>query len=74
MGNILPEFQKFLASHKLVPEEKIRFHVYWVRKFSNFSNGNEHLNLSLLILMNGVNIDEVYPVRDLPAGRQEAHR
>ena len=35
---ILPEFQAFLRSRKLVPEKNISFYAYWAHRFLAFCN------------------------------------
>lgn len=44
----LPEFQKYLVSHKFVPEKKVSHYAYWVSKFMFFSNNNK-LSQDLLV-------------------------
>lgn len=44
---LLPEFQEYLLSRKLVPEKKVSFYAHWVSKFLTFSNRNENLNQNL---------------------------
>ncbi len=48
-NKILPEFQNFLLSHKLVPEKNISFYAHWVSKFLGFSPKDENLSLDLRI-------------------------
>ncbi|MEA3368756.1 MAG: integron integrase [Candidatus Ratteibacteria bacterium] len=43
----LPEFQKYLVSHKLVSEKNVSYYAHWVSKFLAFSNSNENLNQDL---------------------------
>jgi hypothetical protein len=40
ISEILPDFQEFLLSHKLVSEKNIPFYALWVSKFISFINGN----------------------------------
>jgi integron integrase len=51
MKDILPEFQKFIAQHKLAPANQIPFHAYWVSKFLRFSNAQQDKSLDLRIQM-----------------------
>lgn len=44
----LPEFQKYLISHKFVSEKNAPYHAYWVSKFLGFSNNNKELSQDLL--------------------------
>lgn len=46
LDNILPEYQEYLISNKLVPEKNARFYALWVSKFLSFSNKNENLTHS----------------------------
>ena len=48
-GKTLPEFQKYLAAHKFVPEKKVSYYAYWVSKFIAFSNNNKGLSQELLV-------------------------
>jgi len=43
LGKTLPEFQNFLLSRKLAPENNVPLYAYWVSKFLAFSNNNENL-------------------------------
>jgi hypothetical protein len=38
INTILPDFQEFLRSRKLVPEKNIPYYAYWAGKFIHFSN------------------------------------
>ena len=49
MGKTLPEFQNFLLSRKLAPENNVPFYAYWVSKFLAFSNNNENLTHDLRV-------------------------
>ncbi len=40
MNNLLPEFQEYLISRKLVPEKNVQFYAYWASKFISFCNKN----------------------------------
>jgi hypothetical protein len=51
MRDILPEFQKFIAQHKLGPANQIPFYTYWVSKFLRFSNAQQDKSLDLRIQM-----------------------
>lgn len=43
VSKILPDFQKFLLSRKLIPEKNVAFYAYWVSKFLAFPNSSEDL-------------------------------
>ncbi len=45
----LPEFQDFLCSRNLVPENKVSYYAYWASKFLAFSNSNSELNRELQV-------------------------
>ena len=47
--SILPEFQDFLLSRRLVPEKNIPFYAHWVSKFLAFSNINRELDQDALV-------------------------
>jgi integron integrase len=47
-NRILPEFQDFLLSHKLVPEKNVPYYALWVSKFLAFSNKSSHLDPNTL--------------------------
>lgn len=49
LEDILPEFQKFLLSRKLVPEKNVFFYAHWADRFLAFSNNNKDLNQNLRI-------------------------
>lgn len=51
MNDILPEFQKFIAQHKLAPANQIPFHAYRLSKFLRFSNAQQGKSLDLRIQM-----------------------
>jgi len=38
--SILPDFQAFLRSRKLVPEKHIPYYAHWASKFLDFCNKN----------------------------------
>ncbi|MBI4826163.1 MAG: hypothetical protein HY807_07040 [Nitrospirae bacterium] len=46
---ILPDFQTFLLSRKLVPEKHVSYYAFWVSKFLAFSNTNNNLTDELKI-------------------------
>jgi len=48
--SILPEFQAFLRSRKLVPEKNIPYFASWARKFLYFCNNNSHLDNNKLVM------------------------
>jgi len=48
-SNVLPEFQKFLASRKLVPEKNVPYYARWVSNFLDFSNKNQDINCDLQV-------------------------
>lgn len=45
----LPEFQKYLISHKFVSEKNVSYYAYWISKFLAFSNNNNGLSQDLLV-------------------------
>ena len=45
----LPEFQKYLVSHKFVSEKNVSYYAHWVSKFLAFSNDNKGLSQDLLV-------------------------
>ena len=47
LNNILPEYQKYLISNKLVPEKNVPFYALWVSKFLSFSNRNEDFTVDI---------------------------
>jgi hypothetical protein len=48
--SILPDFQDFLRTRKLVPEKNIPYFANWVSKFLNFSNKSTQSDYKKLIL------------------------
>jgi hypothetical protein len=40
INNVLPEFQEFLRSRKMVPATNILWYALWVKKFLEFFNKN----------------------------------
>ncbi len=46
---ILPEFQDYLVSRRLVSKKYVSYHAYWVSGFIAFSNSNDDLTLELRI-------------------------
>lgn len=48
--NILPDYQAFLRSRKLVPERNIPYFVQWVSKFLHFYNKNNQLDHKKLVM------------------------
>jgi len=44
---LLPDFQNFLSSRRLVPKKNLPFYAYWVSKFLDFSNYNQEMTLAL---------------------------
>lgn len=50
LKNVMPEFQSFLLSRKLVPEKNVRFYAMWVRRFLAFVNGNDRKDIATLVL------------------------
>ncbi|MEA3489862.1 MAG: integron integrase [Candidatus Omnitrophota bacterium] len=46
---MLPEFQKFLSSRRLVSEKNVSYYAYWVTKFLAFSNNKRDLSQDLQI-------------------------
>jgi len=49
VDGILPEFQDFLLSRRLVPEKNVPFYAHWVSKFLAFSNINRELDQDALV-------------------------
>ncbi|MBM4311585.1 MAG: integron integrase [Deltaproteobacteria bacterium] len=47
--DILPEFQVFLRTRRIVPEKNIPFYAWWASRFLAFGNKNEHLPLDIRI-------------------------
>jgi len=47
---ILPEFQAFLRSRKLVPEKNIPYFAFWASKFLYFCNKNNQLDNNKLVM------------------------
>ena len=41
--DILPEFQEYLLSHKLISEKNIPFYALWASKFISFLNRNPNI-------------------------------
>jgi len=51
LNDILPDFQRYLASKNLVSSDKIPFHALWVSKFLAFSNKRQDKNFNSRISM-----------------------
>jgi len=49
INGVLPEFQDFLLSRRLVPEKNVPFYVHRVSKFLAFSNKNGQLDQDALV-------------------------
>ncbi len=49
MTNILPDFQKFLIEHELVPQKHVPFYALWASRFLSFSNRNKDKGMELRI-------------------------
>ena len=49
LNGVLPEFQDFLLSRKIVPEKDVPFYAHWVSKFLAFSNKNRQLDQDALV-------------------------
>lgn len=49
MTKILPDFQKYLVEHNLVPHGHVSFYALWVSKFLSFSNEHQDKNIDLRI-------------------------
>ncbi|MBI5417112.1 hypothetical protein HZA55_04085 [Candidatus Poribacteria bacterium] len=58
---LLPEFQKFLISHKLVTDKYVQFYAVWVHKFLKFSNENKNSSLDekIEIFLNNLRDSEI---------------
>ena len=48
--SILPDFQAFLRSRKLVPEKHIPYYANWAGKFLDFCNKNTQSDHKKLVL------------------------
>jgi hypothetical protein len=48
--SILPDFQAFLSSRKLVPEKNIPYFASWASKFLYFCNKNNQLDNNKLVM------------------------
>lgn len=48
-GGVLPDFQGFLRTRRIVPEKNIPFYAWWASRFLAFGNKNEHLPLDIRI-------------------------
>jgi len=48
-NGVLPEFQDFLLSRKLVPEKNVPFYAHWVSKFLASPNKNSQLDQDALV-------------------------
>ncbi len=48
-NSILPEFQEYLLSRRLVPENQVPFHAYWVSRFLNAANRYEDIDHDLKV-------------------------
>ncbi len=46
---VLPEFQGYLRTRRIVPEKNIPFYAWWASLFLAFGNKNEHLPLDIRI-------------------------
>jgi hypothetical protein len=49
LNGVLPEFQDFLLSRKIVPEKNVPFYAHWVSRFLAFSNKNRQLDQDALV-------------------------
>lgn len=49
LSDVLPEFQEFLTSRKLVPEKSVSYYARWVSKFLGFANNSGEESRDLLI-------------------------
>ncbi len=47
--DVLPEFQKYLLSRKLVKEKSVPFYAYWASRFLSFSNNNKEIGIELRV-------------------------
>jgi hypothetical protein len=48
--SLLPDFQEFLRSRKIVAERNIPYFACWVSKFLHYSNRNQHLDHKKLVM------------------------
>jgi hypothetical protein len=46
---LLPDFQKYLLSRRLVAEKNVSFYAWWVRKYLSFANRHEGLSRELKV-------------------------
>lgn len=69
---ILPEFQAFLRSRKLVPEKNIPYFAFWISKFLYFCNKNNQLDNNKLVMefMNSLQKDHRIPDWQIHQARQ----
>ncbi len=66
---LLPEFQEFLMSHKLVTDKYTQFYAVWVNKFLKFSNENISLDVKIENFLNNLRNSET--VRDWQVSQAE---
>ena len=71
-NSILPEFQGFLRSRKLVPEKNIPYFASWASKFLYFSNKNNQLDNNKLVMefMDSLQKDHNIPDWQIRQARQ----
>jgi integron integrase len=71
-SSILPEFQAFLRSRKLVPEKNIPFFAFWASKFLYFCNKNNNLDNNKLLMefMDSLQKDHKIPDWQIRQARQ----
>jgi len=48
-STVLPKFQEFLKTRKIVPDNQAPFYARWASKFLSFNNGKVHLPLDVRI-------------------------
>ena len=48
--SILPDFQEFLRSRKLVPDKNISYYAHWVSRFLHYCNKNKQLDNNKLVM------------------------
>ena len=48
--SILPDFQEFLRSRKLVPDKNISYYAHWVSRFLHYCNKNKQLDHNKLVM------------------------
>jgi hypothetical protein len=70
--SILPDFQEFLKSHRLVPHKNIPYFAQWVSKFLHFCNKNNQLDHKKLVMefMDSLQKNNAIPDRQIRQAQQ----